>query len=511
MTHALGIDVGTSNAKVALVDDAGRLVAAAARPIVTVRDGEIATQDPVALWAAVVGAVREVTAAAPAAAVDIAHIGVDSQYSSTVPVDAQGEPVGPLIMYLDHRGTDHCFAIFERDPEAFMTFVERHGIPPVGGGLSLSHILYFQHDEPEVHARTAAYLEVMELVVARLTGVIAGNQCTEFTSQLIDNRTLDATDYDPVLVAASGVDVDRLPPLRPVTEPLGTVLPAVAAELGIPATAVVHAAINDSHAGAIATGARSDTRVGLMIGTTSVMLDTTEKHGTDLDHEVLSMPSPFSGEYLVWAENGLSGKVVEHMLERVVHASDELADHSTTDPFAQLDTVLGAVAPGSGNVLFLPWLAGSLSPTADPNVRGGFLGLSLDTERRHLVRAVIEGVGLNLGWLLPVVEGFSGHRGDEIVFGGGAARSRQWVQTLADILDRPVAPLRDPHQTIARATALYALYRGGVLTDAALSGMVDVTTVVEPRAEHRATYERLQSQFIAAFDALRPISAALNA
>ena len=112
-------------------------------------------------------------------------------------------------------------------------------------------------------------------------------------------------------------------------EPLGTVLPAVAAELGIPASAVVHAAINDSHAGAIATGARADARIGLMIGTTSVMLDTTEKHGTDLDHEVLSMPSPFPGEYLVWAENGLSGKVVEHVLERMVHASDELADHST--------------------------------------------------------------------------------------------------------------------------------------------------------------------------------------
>ena len=57
----------------------------------------------------------------------------------------------------------------------------------------------------------------MELVVARLTGVIAGNQCTQFASQLVDHRTLDAPDYDPVLVAASGVDIDRLPPLRSVT------------------------------------------------------------------------------------------------------------------------------------------------------------------------------------------------------------------------------------------------------------------------------------------------------
>ena len=138
MTHALGIDVGTTNAKVALVDETGRLVAAAARPITTTRDGEVATQDPAELWAAVAGAVREVTAAAPDAAADVAHIGIDSQYSSTVPVDAHGDPVGPLIMYLDYRGTDHCLGILERDPDAFMMFIERHGIPPVGAGLSLN-------------------------------------------------------------------------------------------------------------------------------------------------------------------------------------------------------------------------------------------------------------------------------------------------------------------------------------------------------------------------------------
>ena len=510
MTHALGIDVGTTNAKVALVDDAGRLIAAAARPIVTTRDGEIAEQDPAQLWNAVVEAVGEVVGAAPGAAGDIAHLGVDSQYSSTVPVDAAGDPVGPLVMYLDRRGTDHCLAIFGREPDAFMTFIEHHGIPPVGGGASLSHMLYFQHDRPEIHARTRAYLEPMDFVVSQLTGVIGANQCTQFTALLCDNRTLGGTEYDPDLVRMSGVDPATLPPLRPLTDPIAQLRPEIAAQLGIPASAIVHAPINDSHAGAIATGARRPDRVGLMIGTTSVLLDTTDRHGTDLDHEVLSMPSPFPGEYIVWAENGLGGKVVEHVLEHIVHATDELGDHSTTDQFARLDELLGAVAPGSNNVLFLPWLAGSLSPIADPNMRGAFLNLSLDTERRHLVRSVIEGIGFNLAWLLPVVEAFSGHTDQEIVFGGGAARSAQWVQTLADIFDRPVSAVNEPHQVIARATALLALNRGGVLSATDLDDMVDVATRVEPRDEHRSTYQRLQTQYIAAFEALRPIYATLN-
>ena len=510
MTHALGIDVGTTNAKVAIVDESGRLVAAAARPISTVRDGDIAEQDPAQLWSAVVDAIFEVVRVAPQAAADIEHVGVDSQYSSTVPVDADGHPVGPLVMYLDRRGTDHCLEIFGREPDAFMTFIEHHGIPPVGGGASISHMLYFQHDRPEIHAQTAAYLEPMDFVIARLTGVIGANQCTQFTALLTDNRTLGTTEYDPELVRMSGIDPSRLPPLHSLNEPIGTLRPGIATQLGIPGTAVVHAPINDSHAGAIATGARRVDRVGLMIGTTSVLLDITDHHGTDLDHEVLSMPSPFPGEYIVWAENGLGGKVVEHVLDHIVHARDELGDHSTPDRFARLDDLLAGVAPGSNDVLFLPWLAGSLSPTADPNMRGGFLNLSLDTERRHLVRAVIEGIGYNLAWLLPIVEAFSGHTDQEIVFGGGAARSGQWVQSLADIFNRPVSAVAEPHQVIARGTALYALHRGGLLSADDLNAMVDVATRMEPQPEYRGTYERLQTQFVAAFEALRPIYASLN-
>ena len=511
MTHALGIDVGTTNAKVALVDDTGALVAAAARPIFTIRDGDVAEQDPAQLWNAVVDAIFEVVRAVPAVAADIAHIGVDSQYSSTVPVDSDGNPVGPLIMYLDRRGTDHCLEIFGREPDAFMTFIEHHGIPPVGGGVSLSHMLYFQHDRPEIHAKTAAYLEPMDFVIARLTGVVAANQCTQFTSLLVDNRTLGATEYDSELVRMSGADPGTLPRLRSLTEPIGPLRREVATKLGIPASAIVHAPINDSHAGVIATGARRADRIGLMIGTTSVLLDITDHHGTDLDHEVLSMPSPFPGEYIVWAENGLGGKVVEHVLDHIVHATDELGDHSTPDRFARLDDLLAGVAPGSHDVIFLPWLAGSLSPTADPNMRGGFINLSLDSERRHLVRAVIEGIGYNLAWLLPVVEAFSDHPDQEIVFGGGAARSAQWVQTLADIFDRPVSAVANPHQVIARGTALLALQRGGLLTIDDLNQTVNVATRVEPQSEYRAIYERLQTQFVAAFEALRPIYASLNA
>ena len=510
MAHALGIDVGTTNAKVALIGSDGTIAAAASRPITIDRDGPIAELDANALWGAVVEATREVAAAAPDAAADVTTVGVCSQYSSIVPVDAEGNPVAPMVTYLDRRGTDYSLAIMGEHPESLEVWIDRHGIPTVGGGLSLAHLLHLQRDEPDVHAKTAAYLEPMDFVNAQLTGRIAATQGTMFTSQLVDNRTLGVTEYDVDLIRMSGIDATRLPPLVSPEATVGSVTPAAAAALGIPAGVPVCAGINDSHAGAIATDAFRPGTIGVMIGTTSVMLDATAQHGTDLDHEVLSMPSPLAGRYLVWAENGLGGKALEHVLTHVVHAVDELGDHATPDEFARLDAAIASVPAGSGGVLFFPWLAGSVSPRSDGHVRGGFINLSLDTHRTDLVRAVVEGICHSLGWLLPVVEKFNDRPADSVIFGGGAARSPEWAQILADVLNRPVRTLQDPEQANARATALLAFHRLGVLSEPQLFGLVHTTREHTPNPAHRERYDAMQEQFVAGFEALRPIYAALN-
>jgi xylulokinase len=260
----------------------------------------------------------------------------------------------------------------------------------------------------------------------------------------------------------------------------------------------------------VATGAFRPGRAGAVIGTTSVLLDTVTTTGADLEHEVFAMPSPLPDRYLVWAENGLGGKALEHVLEHVVHAADELGDHATADQFAQLDRALEAVPAGSGGVLFHPWLNGSVSPQADLHVRGAFLNLSLDTGRTHLVRAVVEGICANLAWLLPTVERFAGGGAGEIVFGGGAARSGVWASILADVLDRPVATLADPEHANARAVALLALHRAGELSEQDLDDRVETTASYEPDPATRSVHAARQRAFEAAFAALRPIYRDLN-
>ena len=136
--------------------------------------------------------------------------------------------MAPLKLYLDTRGAGACWEILERHPDAFETWVERHGIPPIGGGLSLSHLLHFQLDEPEVHARTATYLEVMDLVNLRLTGGSPRRPSARCSPASCATTAPSAsTTYDDELVAMSGVDADTPAAARSTVDGVvGEVLPS---------------------------------------------------------------------------------------------------------------------------------------------------------------------------------------------------------------------------------------------------------------------------------------------
>ena len=510
--HTVGIDVGSTNVKAALVGSRGEALAAVSRSLHTVRQDRRAELDAAELWATVVAALGDLARAADGAGCgglgDVGAVGVCGQYSSIVAVDAELEPVAPLRLYLDTRGTARCREVLAREPEALATWTERHPIPPVGGGLSLGHLLAFQLDEPEVHRRTRAYLEPVDFVTARLTGVVSATQASMFASQLVDNRQLGRTAYDPDLVRLAGVDPTRLPPLVAPGAAVGAVRADVAAATGLPPDAVVVAGITDSHAFALATGAAVPGRVGVAIGTTAVLLATTPHFGGTTEGDVLAMPGVEPGEYLVWAENGLAGRVVEQILTAFVHGTDALGDHAADDVFQGFDAALLASPPGAAGVRFLPWFAGSMAPVADPAMRGGFLGVSLDTRRVDLVRAVAEGVAHNIRWLLGPVSARAGVAATELVLAGGAARSPAWAQIVADVVGLPVHVLADPAHAGSRAVAVWAGEQvggdGGSRVDGPGLGS-GWGHRHDPDPDASAVHHLAHEQFTAAFHALRPL------
>ena len=147
------------------------------------------------------------------------------------------------------------------------------------------------------------------------------------------------------------------------------------------------------------------------------------------------------------AENGVGGRALEWAMRLFGYGDDY--ERATDDA--------ASIGAGADGVQFAPWLLGSVAPQPDDDVRAAFIGLSLQHDRRHLVRAVMEGVAVNLAWLRPAVEAFVGNEFTSLCFGGGAAESDLWAQMMADALDRPVHQLEEPRATNARGAAFLAL------------------------------------------------------
>ena len=510
--HILSIDLGTGGPKVSVVADDGSIAASAVRAIETlkVEDGG-AEQDPEAIWSAILSATRQVVREADVPTDTIVAVTCTSQYFSIVPIDERGHPVSNMIPWMDGRGGAHTLAMYQRHPEAPLLWLERSGMLPLPtGNDSLSHMLFLQQERPQVYQQACKFVEPMDYVTTRLTGVCTANPCTAFAQLLTDNRRLDAVHYDDELIGLSGIDEAMLPELVPVNTCIGTLTSDVAAEMGLSTATKVFTGVNDTQAVSIGAGVYQGRHGGINIGTTCQVLAYVEGMRSDLQHGIPSMPSPIAGRYMLMAECGLGAKVLEHFLTQVVFSSDALADHSTTDPFAGLEKTLASVPPGSGGLLYLPWLSGAQSPRMNAAMRGGFLNFSLETTRAQMLRAVLEGVSFHMRWVLPEVEKLAEQEFSELRFAGGGAVSDEWSQILADVMGRPVQQLAEPRYVNNRATAFLGFEQLGILSLDDIEQFCPIARTYEPRHESRQIYEGLFEQFVRAFEQTRPIFEALN-
>ena len=511
--YILSIDLGTGGPKLSVVADDGSIAASAVRAVETLNlaDGG-SEQDPEEIWSAILSAARQVVHESGVPADAILAVTCASQYFSVVPIDEQGRPVSNMIPWMDGRGGAHTVAMYERHPEAPLRWLERNGMLPLPTGAdSLSHMLFLQQERPRVYEQAHKLVEPMDYVTTRLTGVCTANPCTAFAQLLTDNRRLDAVRYDDELLGMSGIDAAKLPELVPVNTCIGTLTSDVAEEIGLSAATKVFTGMNDTQAISIAAGVYRGRHGGINIGTTCQVLAYVEGMRSDLEHGILSMPSPIAGRYMVMAECGLGAKLLEHFLTQLVFPSDALADHSTTDPFAGVEKALASVPPGSGGLLYLPWLSGAQSPRMNAAMRGGFLNVSLETTRARMLRAVLEGVSYHLRWVLPEVERFAEQEFGELRFSGGGAVSDEWSQILADVMGRPVQQLAEARYANNRATAFLAFEQLGIVSWEDVERLCPIARTYEPRRESQKTYERLFEQFVLAFEQTRPIFEALDA
>jgi xylulokinase len=175
-----------------------------------------------------------------------------------------------------------------------------------------------------------------------------------------------------------------------------------------------------------------------------------------------------------------------------------------------MDALAATVAPGSGSVIFTPWLNGERTPIDDRSLRASWVNQSLTTTRADLVRAVLEGVAYNTKWLLGAVEKFVERRLDPLRVVGGGATSDLWCRIHADVLERTIEQVDDPRAANVRGAGFLGLVGLGRATYPELARSVRVAAVHRPDPATAATYRPLAREFKRLYRRTRAIHSRLN-
>lgn len=487
---ALCIDLGTGGPKVGYVSLDGTLAWSTHAAVETeYLPGGGAVQDAEGWWTLVRDLAREGLGHVDAS--KVTAVSVTGQWASTVPVDEAGRPVAPCVQWMDTRGAGHTRQriggkVAGYSPRAIALWVRRTGgAPSTSGADPISHMLHLRLDEPDVHAAARWYLEPVDYLSMRFTGIPAASHASMTAAWLTDNRALDRMAYDDELVKLSGVDPAKLPPLVPTGSVIGPVADDVAQEIGLPAGVQVVTGTPDLHSAACGAGGVVDFQTHMAISTTSWISCPVPFKKTDVLHQIATVPGLGGQSYVIANNHDTSGLCLQWLRDNVVTGTD----------YGALNELAAASAPGAGDVLFTPWLTGERSPIDDRNARGGFHNVSLSTTKGDLVRAVMEGVAYNDRWLHTSVEKFAKQRLDHIRIIGGGAQSDLWCQIHADVMDRTIGRVAEPWYANLKGAAIFAGMALGEVRAPEVHGLVEVDRVFTPDPATREVYDRLYREF----------------
>jgi xylulokinase len=515
----LAIDLGTGGPKVALVSNRGNVLAHATKDIpVRFLPGGVAENDPREWWNAIVGLARKCISDSNISVDDVVSVSCTTQWSVTVPVDKDGEPVMNAVSWMDTRGAKYCRALSDGlikvqgyDIFKLLRWIRlTGGCPTHSGADSLAHVLFIKNELPEIYRKTFKFLEPMDYFNFRLTGKFAATSGTMFAMWLTDNRNLNKAVYDDGLLRLTGIDREKLPELLPPDTILGTLTPKAAEELGLRQDTKVVMGTGDNHSATMGSGAVRDFEAHCYIGTTSWFSCHVPFKKTDIGHLITTLPAAMPGRNLVLAQQGTGGECFKFLKDNILFAKDELDIAEPHDSLEKMNALAASAPPGSRGVLFSPFLTGALTPVDDRHTHASFMNLTLKTTRAHLVRAVMEGVAYNLRWLLPHFKKFIGHDLKVLNFIGGGAQSDVWSQILADVLDCEIRQMASPRQANVRGAAFTAMMALGLVNRDEIGSLAPVAHTYTPNSANRAIYDKMFAEFVAVYNRNKSIYRRLN-
>lgn len=413
----LGIDLGTSEVKLLLLDSAGRIVGQAGAPLTVSRPQPLwAEQAPEDWWQATESAVARLRQDHAQAFAQVRAIGLSGQMHGAVLLGAQDQVLRPAILWNDGRSHAECAELTERAP----------GLHAVAGNLAMPgftapKLLWVRRHEPEVFAQIKTVLLPKDYLRLRLSGEKVSDPSDAAGTLWLD---VAARDWSDDLLAACQLSRAQMPRLVESNQPSGVLRPELARAWGLGPEVVIAGGAGDNAASAIGIGAVGPGDGFISLGTSGVLFVVNDRY----------RPNPASAVHAFchalpqrWHQMSvmLSAASCLKWFVQLSGAADEAA---LLRELAALPAESLHDAP-----IFLPYLAGERTPHNDPFAQGLFFGLNHQSTRALCAYAVLEGVAFGLADGLAALQE-AGTEVTRLSLVGGGARSSLWAQLIADAL-----------------------------------------------------------------------------
>jgi xylulokinase len=499
MSYLLGIDVGTTGSRALLVDEQGAVVGAATEeyPLYTPHP-QWAEQEPEDWWRATVAAIKQAMAEAGAAPADVKGVGLTGQMHGLVLLDKAGQPLRRCIMWNDQRTGAQCAAITGK--VGAKRVLELTG-NPVLPGFTAPKVVWVRQNEPQVYEKAAKILLPKDYLRYRLTGEYATEVSGASGTSMFD---VGQRDWSEEMLAAVDVPREWLPDSYESPVVSGKISAGAAEATGLQAGTPVVGGGGDQAAQAVGSGIIEPGLVSVTTGTSGVVFAASGTYQPEPEGRVHAFCHAVPG---MWHWMGVmlsAGGSFRWLRDALGLEEKALATLLGVDPYEILTQEAAQAPVGSEGLLFLPYLTGERTPYPDPDARGVFMGLTLRHDKRHIVRAVLEGVTYGLRDSLELIKAL-GLEIKQVRASGGGARSELWRQMQADIFGHELA-LINVTEGAAYGAALLAGVGAGIYKDVmeACRTAIHVVEKTTPIAENVAIYGDYYPIYRSLYPALKP-------
>lgn len=499
-SYVIAVDIGTTSTKALLIDQAGQIVVthSVGYRLHTPKPDR-AEQNPDDIYRGVIKAIRYVMDASHIAPQDVRCVSFSAAMHSVLAVDEHNNPLTPSMTFADNRSVDY---VQKLEAEQLGLRIFRRTGTPIHPMSPLLKLMWLKEHEPHIFSAAHKFVGIKEYVFAKFFNRFVVDYSIASATGLFN---LEELKWDRLALQTVGMSDEQLAEPVPPTYVLRGA--SHAEQMGLDAHTPFVIGASDGTLANLGIGAIEPSVHAVTIGTSGAVRTVVRKPLIDPDGRLFCYC--LTEDY--WVIGGAinnGGVVLRWVKEQLAtqEASDAMAQQH--DPYDALLDIAEGVAPGADGLLCLPMFAGTRAPYWNANARGVFFGLTLYHEKKHMIRAALEGVIFRIHAVLHIIEQLAG-KAEHIKASGGFARSKLWCSILADVAGTRVTVPDCIESSGLGAAKLGLLAMGDIDDFNELSDWDTAREHIEPNEVNRdiygeltAIFSRVYEQLVAEFDAI---------